>query len=64
MQRRISKAHSFEDKIAEEKARAEAQMADVGNGPEREALAKRIRQLDIAGHMTEWLSSPGLRSPE
>jgi hypothetical protein len=54
MQRRRSNAHSFEDKIAAKKARALAQMASE-SGPEREALAKRIRQLDTASRMTEWL---------
>jgi hypothetical protein len=57
-------AHSLEDKIVAEKARAEARMADIESGPEREALAKKIRQLDTASQMTEWLSTPGLRAPE
>jgi hypothetical protein len=62
--RNRSKPHSFDDKIAAEKARAEAQLAQVGHGPEREALTVKIRQLDTASHLNEWLSSPGLRSPE
>jgi hypothetical protein len=28
-----------------------------------DALRKKIRQLETASHMNEWLSSPGLQSP-
>jgi hypothetical protein len=62
--RNRSKPHSFENKIAAEKARAEAQLAGITHGPERDALAQKIRQLDTASHLNEWLSSPGLRQPD
>jgi hypothetical protein len=64
MQRSSSKPHSFEDRIAAEKSRAEEQLAGVSHGPQRDALVRKIRQLDTASHMNEWLMSPGLRSPE
>ena len=32
-------------------------------GPEREALLRKARQDEIGAHMTEWLTSPGLRPP-
>jgi hypothetical protein len=41
----------------------EAQVAKLKPGPQREALLEKIRQLETASHMSEWLSSPGLRSP-
>jgi hypothetical protein len=64
MQRTRSKSHSFQDRIAAEKSRAEAQLACVTHGPERDALVQKIRQLDTASHLNEWLMSPGLRQPE
>ncbi|WP_426527414.1 hypothetical protein [Bradyrhizobium sp. McL0615] len=63
MQRRRSVPHTFEENIATEKAKLEAQIAELKPGPEMDALRKKIRQLDTASHMSEWLSSPGLQSP-
>jgi hypothetical protein len=63
MQRRRSAPHTFEDNIAAEKAKLEAQLADVKPGPQKDALRKKIRQLETASHMNEWLSSPGLQTP-
>ena len=63
MQRRRSAPHTFEENIAAEKAKLEAQIAKLKPGPQMDALRKKIRQLDTASHMNEWLSSPGLQSP-
>jgi hypothetical protein len=63
-QRSRSKSHSFEDRIAAEKARVKEQLAGVSHGPQRDALVKKIRQLDIASHLNDWLRSPGLQPPE
>lgn len=64
MQRRRSFPHAFEENIAAEKARCEEQLAKTPHGPERDALTKKIRQLDTATHMNEWLRSAELRPPE
>ena len=63
MQRRRFAPHTFEDNIAAEKAKLEAQLAQSKPGPQMDALRKKIRQLETASHMSEWLSSPGLQSP-
>jgi hypothetical protein len=63
MQRRRSVPHTFEENVATEKAKLEAQIAELKPGPEMDALGKKIRQLDTSSHMSEWLSSPGLQSP-
>jgi hypothetical protein len=63
MQRRRSIPHIGEN-IAAEKAKLEAQVAKLEPGPQKDALLRKIRQLDIAAHMSEWLSSPGLQPPE
>ena len=64
MQRRRSVPHTFEDRIAAEKARLEAQVAKLKPGPQKEVLLRKIRQLETASHINEWLSSPGLQPPE
>lgn len=63
MQRRRSVPHTFEDNIAAEKAKLEAQLAQLRPGPQMDTLQKKLRQLETASHMSEWLSSPGLQSP-
>jgi hypothetical protein len=63
MQRRRSAPHTFEGNIAAEKAKLEAQLADLKPGPQMDALRKKVRQLQTASHMNEWLSSPGLQTP-
>ncbi len=62
MQRRQSVSR-FEKNIAAEKAKLEAQVAELKPGPEREALLKKMSQLETALHVNEWLSSPGLQPP-
>jgi hypothetical protein len=64
MQRRQSIPHTFEGNIAAEKAKLEAQVAKLNPGPQKDALLRKIRHLDTAAHMSEWLSSPGLQPPE
>jgi len=64
MQRRRSVPHTFEENIAAEKAKLEAQIAELRPGPEMDAVRKKLRQLETASHMSEWLRSPGLQSPE
>jgi hypothetical protein len=63
MQRRRSTPHTFEDNIAAERAKLEAELAKLKPGPQMNALRKKIRQLDTAAHMSKWLSSPGLQPP-
>jgi hypothetical protein len=35
----------------------------VGPGSARNKLLEKLRQLDVAAHIEEWLSSPGLQAP-
>jgi hypothetical protein len=63
MQRRRSVPHTFEEDIAAEMAKLEAQVAKLKPGPQMDGLLKKIRQLETASHVNEWLSSPGLQSP-
>jgi hypothetical protein len=63
MQRSRPTLHLFGDRLANEKKRLEAQLAQLQPGPERDQLLQKLRQLDTALHIDEWLSSPGLQSP-
>jgi hypothetical protein len=62
--RHRSKPHSFEGRIEEEKKRLQEQADLLPHGALKEALLKKIRQLDTASHMYDWVRSPGLRSPK
>jgi hypothetical protein len=62
--RRRSIPHTFDDQIAAEKARLEAEIAELPPGPEQDALRRKIRQLETASHMNDWLASPGLQPPK
>jgi hypothetical protein len=64
MKRRWSTSQTFEGRIAAEKARLEAQVANVPHGPTRDAMLRKIRQLETASHVNEWLTSPGLQPPK
>jgi hypothetical protein len=64
MRRRRSVPHTFEDRIAAEKARLEAQAANLEPGPQMDGLLKKISQLETAANINEWLSSPGLQPPK
>jgi hypothetical protein len=59
-----SRQYSFEDRIAEEKKRLEEQASLLPNGLPKNQLLRKIRQLETASHLNEWLSSPGLRPPK
>jgi hypothetical protein len=64
LRRRRFVSYTFEENIAAEKAKLEAQVAKLRPGFQMEQLIKKIRQLDTASHVNEWLASPGLRSPK
>jgi hypothetical protein len=64
MQRSRPTLHLFGDRLANEKKRLEAQLAELQQGRERDQLLQKLRQLDTASHINEWLSSPGLQSPK
>jgi hypothetical protein len=63
MQRRRSVSRPFDERIAAERARLEAQAAKLPPGPVKEGLLKKISQLETASRINEWLTSPGLQSP-
>jgi hypothetical protein len=56
--RRRAFPHSFEDQMAAEKSRLEEQAATLPPGPQKDALLDKIRQLEAAARMNEWLTIP------
>jgi hypothetical protein len=63
MKRNRSKPHSFEDQLAEIAAKLRAQAQKLQPGKQRDELLRKLRQIDTAAHVDEWLKSPGLRPP-
>jgi hypothetical protein len=62
MIRSILHPHTFEERLAEEKARLEQKVSRLKPGPGRDELLKKAGQIDTARHISEWLNS-GLQSP-
>jgi hypothetical protein len=63
MTHKLNPQTTLVDRIAEHKRRLEAEAAKATHGPTRDSLLKTLRHLDVAAHLNEWLSSPGLRPP-
>jgi hypothetical protein len=57
-------AYSFKRRLIQQAQEAKDKAERLKPGPERDALLQRARQLDVACHIDEWISSPGLKSPK
>ena len=62
--RRRSEPHSFDENLQAERARLEAAFENIEPGPQRDLLERKLRQIETAYHIHEWLSSPGLQPPK
>ncbi len=62
--RRFRQIQSLEKRLAEEAKRLRAEAKLLPPGAERDEMIRKARQAEIAAHMNEWLTSPGLRPPE
>ncbi len=49
--------HLFSDRLANEKKRLEAQLAELQPGPERDQLLQKLRQLDTASHINSGVAA-------
>jgi hypothetical protein len=61
--RRFKNILTFPDRLANEAERLREEAETKPPGPERDALLRKARQADIAAHIDQWVSSPGLKSP-
>jgi hypothetical protein len=64
LRRRFKQALSLEERLVEEAKRLREEAKSLPPGAEREALLRKARQAETGSHMSEWLSSPGLRPPK
>ena len=64
MQRKRSIPHSLDERLAAEKKQLEELVALLAPGSVKDAVLRKIGQLDTAIHVNELLKSPGLRSAE
>ncbi len=62
--RRFKQTTSLEARLAEEANRLREEARSLPPGAEREEMLRKARQAETGSHMTEWLTSPGLRPPE
>jgi hypothetical protein len=65
MQKRwVRQPQTLEERLADETKRLRDEAASLPAGAAREAVLRKARQAETGSHMTEWLNSPGLRTPE
>jgi hypothetical protein len=62
--RRFKQTVSLEERLAEEARRLREEAELLPHGPVRDEALRRARQAETGSHMSEWLRSPGLKSPE
>jgi hypothetical protein len=61
--RRFKQVESLRDRLATWSGRLREQADKLPDGPERDALLRKLRQADTASHMEDWANSPGLQPP-
>jgi len=54
---------TFEYRLAQEAINLRLQANGMPAGVRRTELLREARQIDVAGEINNWLSSPGLRPP-
>ncbi|WP_456621270.1 MULTISPECIES: hypothetical protein [unclassified Bradyrhizobium] len=64
MQRRhFKQTTSLEERLAEQAQRLRQEAKSLPPGIKRERAIRKARQAETGSHISEWLRSPGLRSP-
>ena len=63
MLRSRSHPHTFQERLAQQKARFEKQASLLKPGRERDELLRKAKQIDTARDLNEWLNS-GLQAPQ
>jgi hypothetical protein len=61
--RRLKQTASFQQRLAEEAKRYREEADKHPPGPQKELYLRRARQCETAGHINDWLTSPGLQPP-
>jgi hypothetical protein len=64
MQRcRFNQSESLEQRLTKEALELRTQAELLPPSPAREVMLRKARQAETGSHMSEWLRSPGLQSP-
>lgn len=63
MQRQRSPSHTFDDRISEYRANLEARLQTAYSPTEKQQIKRKLRQLETAANINEWLTSPNLQIP-
>nr|WP_300164811.1 hypothetical protein [Bradyrhizobium sp.] len=61
--RRIKQTVSLEERLRRQAHSDRKRAQTLPAGAERDELLRRARRAETASHLSDWLSSPGLRSP-
>lgn len=61
---RLKQTQTLETRLAAEASRLRAEARYLPPGLARDLLMRRARQAETGSYMSEWLKSPGLRSPK
>jgi hypothetical protein len=62
--RRLKSNASFQDRLALFAADARQKASLLPPGPEKDDLARKVRQTDTAAHLSDSANSPGLQPPK
>lgn len=62
--RQFKQTTSLEERLAKEARRLREEAELLPHGPARDEALRRARQAETGSHMSEWLTSPGLKPPE
>ena len=54
--RKRSEPHTFEQRLEEQRRRLEREALELPDGEQREAIARRIEQLQRAADINDWLT--------
>jgi hypothetical protein len=64
LRRRFKQTQSLEERLAQEAKRLREEAKLLPPGAERDRIIRKARQAETGSHLTEWLTSPGLRPPD
>ena len=62
--RRVKQTSSLEVRLAEEARRLREEAELLPHGPVRDEALRKASQAETGSHMSEWLTSPGLKPPD
>ena len=62
--RRFEQTAPLDQRLVEQAQRLRKEAQGTPPGIERQKLIRRARMAETASHVSEWISSPGLRPPK